>query len=64
MVTVNGESQDIEGLNLRRYLEDAGYDLSRVVVERNLEIIPRDELGIITIREGDTIEVLRFVGGG
>ena len=64
MVTVNGEQKDIAGKNLHQYLLEAGYDLNRVVVERNLEIIPKDELDTITIQEEDSIEVLRFVGGG
>lgn len=64
MVTVNGEQKDIVGKNLYQYLLEAGYDLNRVVVERNLEIIPKDELDTITIQEEDSIEVLRFVGGG
>ena len=64
MVTVNGEQKDIAGKNLYQYLLEAGYDLNRVVVERNLEIIPKDELDTITIQEEDSIEVLRFGGGG
>lgn len=64
MVTINGEQKDIAGQNLYQYLKEAGFDLSRVVVERNLEIIPRDALEQIVIQEEDSIEVLRFVGGG
>jgi thiamine biosynthesis protein ThiS len=33
-------------------------------VERNLEIIPRDRLGAVVLEDGDSVEVLRFVGGG
>ena len=64
MVKVNGESKDIAGENLYEYLKKEGFDLSRVVIERNLEIVPRDALEQIVIQEEDTIEVLRFVGGG
>ncbi len=46
------------------YLKDAGYQLEKIVVERNLEIIPRDQLENVVIQENDSIEVLSFVGGG
>ena len=64
MVTVNGEKKDVAGQNLYQFLVDEGYELSRVVVERNLEILAKDDLGNITIQDEDSIEVLRFVGGG
>ena len=64
MVTVNGQQKNIAGQNLQQYLTEAGFEVNRVVVERNLEIVPKDELGNITIQDQDSIEVLRFVGGG
>lgn len=64
MVKINGEQKDIAGRNLYEYLTEEGYDLSRVVVERNFEILQRDTLDQVVIGENDTIEVLRFVGGG
>jgi len=64
MVTVNGETKDAAGKNLYEFLCEEGYDVSRVVVECNLEIIPRENLKKITIADEDSIEVLRFVGGG
>ena len=64
MVTVNGQQKDIAGQNLQQYLTEAGFEVNRVVVERNLEIVPKDELGNITIQDQDSLEVLRFVGGG
>ncbi|MBE5846333.1 MAG: sulfur carrier protein ThiS [Lachnospiraceae bacterium] len=64
MVTINGESKDAAGNDLKDYLESMGFDLMKIVVEKNLEIIPREELGKHVIKDGDTIEVLRFVGGG
>ena len=64
MVKVNGEEQEIAGKNLLEYLKEAGFEPERVVVERNLEIIPQDQLGAVIIQDEDAIEVLRFVGGG
>ena len=36
----------------------------RVAVERNLEIVPRNQWTETTIGEGDHLEVVHFVGGG
>jgi sulfur carrier protein len=64
LVKINGEEKAIAGRNLLEYLKTSGFEPDKVVVERNLEIVPRDELGNVTIQEEDSIEVLRFVGGG
>ena len=64
MVKINGEEKEIAGKNLLEYLKEAGFEPERVVVERNLDIIPKDELGNTMIQDEDVIEVLRFVGGG
>ena len=41
-----------------------GYDCTRVAVERNGEIVPRGSFGDILLDDSDTIEIVRFVGGG
>ena len=64
MVRINGEEKSLAGMNLLEYLKDAGYQPEKIVVERNLEIIPRDQLQNTVILENDSIEVLSFVGGG
>ncbi len=64
MVKVNGEDKELAGKNLLEYLREAGFEPERVVVERNLEIIPGDHLGHVIIQDEDVIEVLCFVGGG
>ena len=64
MVKINGEEKVIAGKNLLESLQEAGFEPERVVVERNLDIIPKDELGNTIIQDEDVIEVLRFVGGG
>ena len=65
MIVVNGEPiTGAEGTNLRSYLEEAGYSLQRIAVERNGEILPRDRYAEIVLMDGDTLEVVQFVGGG
>ncbi len=36
----------------------------RLVIEQNGLIVPRDEWARVQVRSGDTIEVIRLVGGG
>ena len=64
MVKINGEEKTLAGQNLLAYLQEAGFEPERVVVERNLDIISKDEFGNTIIQDEDVIEVLRFVGGG
>lgn len=64
MVKVNGQQVDAIGQNLKDYLVNEGYELDRIVVEVNLEIIAKDKLGDVVIKDNDSIEVLSFVGGG
>ena len=63
MVRINGEEKNLAGKNLLEYLKEAGFKPEQVVVERNLEIVPKDQMGSIMIQDEDAIEVLRFVGG-
>ena len=64
MAVINGEDVSASGKPLLQYLMETGYDSSRVVVERNLEIVPQDQLESVIIQDEDSIEILRFVGGG
>ena len=64
MVKINGEDKEIAGRNLLDYLNEAGFETERVVGEKNLEIIPKDQFGQVVIQDEDVIEVVRFVGGG
>lgn len=64
MVKVNGTDLDIVGKTIKEYLESAAYDPKRIVVERNLEIVPKAQYDVTVLEDGDTIEVVSFVGGG
>lgn len=64
MVMINGEEKEIAGKNLLEYLKENGFNPEQLVVERNFEIISKEQFGSVTIQDEDVIEVLRFVGGG
>lgn len=64
MVKINGELLDAEGKTLTKYLENAGYQMQRVAVEKNGEIVPKAEYSDTVLKNGDSIEIVSFVGGG
>ena len=43
MVKINGKLLEAEGKTLTEYLEGAGYQIPRVAVEKNGEIVPKAE---------------------
>ena len=64
MVKVNGESKDIAGKTLAEYLSTTDYDRKRIAVERNGDIVPKAQYGETVLRDGDSLEIVSFVGGG
>ena len=64
MVKINGEEKNLAGRVLADCLSEAGYNLARVAVERNGSIVPKGRYGDTVLAEGDTLEVVGFVGGG
>ena len=64
MVKVNGEPLDIAGKTIAEYLATTNYDMKRIAVERNGDIVSKTQYGEILLRDGDSIEVVSFVGGG
>ena len=64
-ILLNGESYSInrdpsllsliEGLNLRR---------GRIAIELNQSVIPKAEWANVSLRPGDIVEIVNFVGGG
>ncbi|MEE0110022.1 MAG: sulfur carrier protein ThiS [Oscillospiraceae bacterium] len=64
MVTINGTELDIAGTTLAEYLAAENYDSRRIAVERNGDIVPKAEYGQTVLCDGDSLEVVSFVGGG
>jgi thiamine biosynthesis protein ThiS len=64
-LVVNGESRAApEGTTLAGLLAQLGLDPRAVVVEHNRRIVRRDALDAAPLADGDTIELIHFVGGG
>lgn len=64
MVTVNGEKVEAVDKNLAEYLEEKAFDIKKIAVEINGEIVPKSKYSETLLQEGDKVEVVSFVGGG
>lgn len=64
MVRINGIDTDAAGRTLQAYLQEAGYGQQHIAVERNGSIVPRGTYDTVTLADGDTVEIVHFVGGG
>ena len=62
---VNAEPMELpEGTGLVELLQRLKLKPELVVVELNLNILKREELPKIMLKEGDQVEIVHFVGGG
>ena len=65
LIQVNGESRGIgEGQTVAALLHELDIRADRVAVELNLEILDRKDFETRSLREGDRVEILSFIGGG
>lgn len=63
-VMINGEEKEIDSNStIQSILEEMRITNPMVVVERNFEIVPKENYQIL-IEKGDNLEVVSFVGGG
>ena len=64
-ITLNGERFELDQpLSVTALLARLEIDPRRVAVEHNLEIIKRQRFPEVVVNEGDTVEIVNFVGGG
>lgn len=64
-LVINGETRDLEGAEtVSSLLEHLGLKADRVAVELNRQIVGRDLWAETTLRHGDRLEIVQFVGGG
>ena len=64
MVKINGELFNVAGKSVAEYLKTTSYDMKRIAVERNGDIIPKAQYAETVFEDGDSVEVVSFVGGG
>jgi thiamine biosynthesis protein ThiS len=64
-ITLNGDKYEVAGpLTVTDLLVRLDIDARRVAVEHNLVVLKREAFDRTTVREGDEVEIVNFVGGG
>ena len=64
-IKINGKFSTInENLSLSIFLKDLKIPLKKVAIELNEEIIYKNNLKMIKLKNDDKIEIVHFIGGG
>ncbi len=61
---VNGEDRETQSETILQLLKELDIIPERVAVEVNLRVIKRAEFGNYWFKDGDSVEIVYFVGGG
>lgn len=64
MIIVNGRGIDEKSMKLSHWLLLNDYDRDLIAVERNGSIIKRNDYDKTVLQDGDTVEIVQFVGRG
>ncbi|HSB34075.1 MAG TPA: sulfur carrier protein ThiS [Nitrospirota bacterium] len=64
-ISLNGEKKTVpDNITVMGLLEFLNIQHQRVAVELNMQIVKKDKYSVISVREGDRLEVVSFMGGG
>lgn len=63
-IIVNGLQETFEPCTLTQLVRAKGLEAQSLVIELNQQIIKQDNWQSTTLRDGDILELLSFVGGG
>ena len=64
-IRVNGELREVEGgLDLHALLQELGVLNKPIAVEFNRSVVAKEAWGSVSLKEGDAVEIVQFVGGG
>ena len=65
MITVNGKQIQLTSeMSVADYLEQNNYQINRIAVEMNEEILPKYSYSETMLKDGDRLEDVTFVVGG
>ena len=65
MIIVNGKEINLtEDTTVAEYLEQNQYQVKRIAVELNGDILPKYSYSDTMLKDCDLLEVVTFVGGG
>ena len=62
---INGQPRTFRApLNVAGLVEQLELQGKRIALERNGEVIPRSQFGLLELNDGDALEIVVAVGGG
>ena len=65
MVTINGRETVLElPMTVSDYLAKNQYQINRIAIELNGEILSKYQYSDTMLKDGDSMEIVSFVGGG
>ena len=63
-INLNGKTIESQSSTLKDLVRENGLNPGALVAEVNLEVIRQEDWETFQIKDGDSIELLNFVGGG
>ena len=68
-LSINGQAQHcnhqgFSPFTIEQLIDEMALDPRRIAVEKDLEIIPKSQYDLTALSEGDTLEIIEFIGGG
>jgi thiamine biosynthesis protein ThiS len=64
-ITLNGEEKFLaEKMTVAQLISDLELDITKIAVEKDLEIVGSNKFSEVLIDEGSRIEIVHFIGGG
>jgi thiamine biosynthesis protein ThiS len=65
LLIINGEERDLSAISsVASLVKQLGLKADRLAIELNREIVPRTNWDATTLKNGDRLEIVHFVGGG
>lgn len=64
MLKINGQVANAVGKTLQQIVLENNYDIARIAVEINGNIVPKSKYAYTILSENDNVEIVSFVGGG
>ncbi len=63
-IILNGEQRQVAAQTVDQLLNECNLADKRVAVELNRAIVPREQYKATSVKSGDQVEIVHFVGGG
>lgn len=63
-ITINGNQTVVKSTTVSDLIVELGLENKKLAVEQNKKIVPRTGYSAALLSEGDSLEIVHFIGGG